>query len=101
MSRQISELLELVEKDISNERFFFGGLCSRVVNLYSKSIITLEERIVLKNYIEKNIPITYHTLKCRIENFRFWGPIATYWWHPLNKKARLKWLNKHIKKNMR
>ena len=62
------------------------GLCSYVEHLYYKDLITDNESIYLDLYIKSNKP----------ENFKRYIP---YYWGVTDSKARIEWLDKHIKLN--
>lgn len=85
--RTLKELF-IVLKD--NEQYFENGLCPYCGTLWSRNIITYQERIVLENYIKNNRP-------------RWWSKhydkqcsSSLYFWEIDNWKPRLKWINAQI-----
>lgn len=83
--RTIKELLEVM---LNNKQIFTHGLCAWAFNLFFKDIISLEELYVLKSYIKSNRPFNFNSLVGE-----------AYFWKSGKLEPRIKWLNKHIKKN--
>lgn len=87
--RTIKELLELM---LENKHLFRIGLCGWALDMYftkkSTEKISYDEYCELLEYIEKNKPITLDSLT-----------LDTYWWKPGDINPRIKWIEKHIKKN--
>lgn len=79
------ELLEIILNHIdlmsSNE-----GLCGLIGALFIRKYIYMIEYDELRKYVGLNRPFSYRT------------PYGAYYWKPGEKKPRIKWLEKHIKK---
>lgn len=86
--RSIKELLEVM---LSNQHHFSRGLCSWIEKLYFNSLISLQEKNLLHEYVFKHKPIKY-----RIHTFL--GGKDGYFWKKEEKEPRIKWIQKHIKK---
>lgn len=67
-----------------------SGLCNLVNYLWKQGLITNKESVKLHRYISENPPFIYAIWRHLFDNF--------YWKSGLYK-PRIKWLNKHIKKN--
>jgi len=81
--RTIKELL--IEMRENANHYIFSGLCSLNMSFFDR-----EEYDVMKKYIKRNRPLTWYTI--------FSLGLNVYWWKPGNKKPRIKWLDKQIKK---
>jgi hypothetical protein len=92
--RTIKQLLEVM---LEHQELFESGLCAWSMYLYYTNIITVDERIILLEYIRKNKPSKYsswsaykeQTNSCRIG----------YYWEHRDIKPRIKWVKQHIKRN--
>ena len=83
-TRSIKELLRIVLKNIDNHVL---GLCHLVRQLYRNNIINIDELILLLNYIMNHRPNnTYKEMG------------SVYFWKRGEKKPRIEWLEKHIKR---
>jgi len=87
--RTIKELLELM-LEIRNRRMRFG-LCVVASDLYNMMVITKIEYLRLQKYIDDNRP----------KNLYNWFGLhhTSFYWKPGDRKPRIKWIKKHIKKN--
>lgn len=88
--RSIKELLQFLKNEI---RFIKTGLCGLALYLHSWGNITTEEYHILRKYIKDNRPFILSSWE-GIVNFG-----SGYYWTPGKTHHRIKWLNKHIKKN--
>jgi hypothetical protein len=98
--RDIKELLEIL-KDRFEATIRPTGLCTVVDELrWSSSIISKDEANRLINYIWRHRPLK-HLFKRKFEkattisNTR----IDMFLWDVTDEESRIKWLNKHIKRN--
>ena len=89
-NKTIKELLQLM---LEHQELFDEGLCNWKSSLMHKSLISLEEYFMLKNYIRENKPSifsSWNVFKHRI--FISYG----FYWTPGKIKPRVKWIKKHI-----
>ena len=84
--RDIAILLNLVLDKINNGRY--AGLCIVVSELYEELAINESEGWLLQNYINNNKPFNWRTVM-----------YEDFFWKPYNDEPRIKWLEKHIKRN--
>jgi hypothetical protein len=90
-NRTIKELLQLM---LDEQDLFGSGLCNWVDNIFYKSKMSFGEKEILTDYIKNNRPSMFSSidaLKCANTNF---------YWKMNNIKPRIKWINKHIQKNI-
>jgi len=87
--RTIKELLELM---LEHQDLFHKGLCNWVYQLNYKKLITNKEYLELRLYIQRNRPFVFSSK----EALRNYG--TDYFWDWNHLEPRLKWINKHIKK---
>lgn len=91
-NRSIGILLQLMfDHKIDND--LKHGLCYGAVSLETRQIITEEERIILKKYIQNNRPSKFSSIKAFINRD------SPFFWPSPNIKPRINWLKKHIKLN--
>jgi hypothetical protein len=88
--RTIKELLELM---LDHQEYFRYGLCEWATDLWVKHILNSSEYYTLMVYIKSNRPSRWSSWDAF--NYHKGG----YWWTMSNINPRIKWLNKHIKKN--
>lgn len=86
--RTIKELLELM---LENKHLFISGLCYWNYWILNNEKISGDEYCELRDYIEKNKPITWYNLVIHRN--------GSYWWKPGDINPRIKWIKKHIKIN--
>jgi hypothetical protein len=86
--RSIKELLKILLEQIKN-RDNVKSLCFLYEDLYQEGILNFDESMLLDYYMENNTPTTWYII---IGN--------EFWWKPFKMKPRIKWLKKHIKKNL-
>lgn len=99
--RTIKELLVILRDYVIETDNFDSGLCIAKWDLYLEKKITLKELELLTDYLDENIPLTFNVIISRILDSDFRQPVVCHWWAVGKKEPRIKWLNKHIKKNMR
>lgn len=80
----MKEILEILLNNIGRLK---TGLCGLAYVLYHDNKINLDQYDEFCLYIKKNRPI----------NFRFWDH-DLYYWKVGDKKPRIEWLKKHIKR---
>jgi hypothetical protein len=85
--KSIKELLELM---LANQPLFASGLCGWAWKLYRAGLITRIDAGILESYIDNNPP-----LFVRVRYLLYSG----YYWECYRIAPRIKWINKHIKKN--
>lgn len=85
--RNINELLQLTLKKAYN--ISFGGLCILIIQILQDKEITIEEYVLLENYIKIHKPfgILFRT--------------DAYYWSMNKRKPRIRYLKKHIKRTSR
>lgn len=91
-NRTIKELLELV-LELYKRNTHYNGLCMAVGMLSYTEQINRDETIMLDSYIKNNKPTMFSLWNIS----QLW--LTAYYWFPGDSKSRIKWLNKHIKKN--
>ena len=90
--RSIKELLELM---LCNQHLFSTGLCFWSWKLCEMGIISGIEMNYLDNYISQNRPLyKWYNFFTSVNH-----PYSGYYWEIGHIKPRIKWINKHIKKN--
>lgn len=94
--RTIKELLTVVRNSIINDKpQLILGLCWYTTLCLHEDIISREEYDILQDYYKKNVPVTYNIMVNKVFND---STKHIFWWKPGNKTPRIKYLNKHIKK---
>lgn len=92
--RTTKELLELVKYRFiaarEGERLL--GLCNVVEQLLAENMINSKEFQYLEYYIKKHRPVNIRTLQGGNSD-------GYFYWNRHKIKPRIKWLNKHIRKN--
>jgi hypothetical protein len=88
--RNIKELLQLM---MDNQGLFCAGLCVWTNILFYQSIISISECFILREYIKSNRPSMFSSFDAFIHS------IEGYYWKQGDIKPRIKWIQKHIKKN--
>ena len=88
--RTIKELLEIM---LENKDMFPYGLCVWSQRLYNRDVISYNEYLSLKKYINENRPKWYSSFDALSHCF------SVYYWEPGDIKPRIKWIQKHIKIN--
>jgi hypothetical protein len=89
--RTIKQLLEVM---LQNQEYFCFGLCGWTRDLYFYDKITCEEKRIMESYIDNNKPSIFSSL----DSFR--TQLKTgYYWKSGDITPRIKWINKHIKRN--
>lgn len=78
---------------LDNTDSFDMGLCYWAVIMCQTNIITVKEYFDLLDYINNNRPSKFSS----IEAFKYRN--RRFYWESGNIKPRIKWLQKHIKKN--
>lgn len=91
-TRSIKELLELVLESYK-QNTHYKGLCNIVVILAYVKKTNEDETTMLHSYIKNNKPTMFSLWNMS----QLW--LSPYYWFPGDTKSRIKWLNKHIKKN--
>lgn len=93
--RTISELLTILRDnaDVNGDKIH-AGLCFEVDELSRKNIISISEKELLQEYIEENMPE-------RIISNIYTTFVSAWGWTVSEWPPRLKWLNKHIKLNLK
>jgi len=86
--RTIKEILEIM---LENKHLFGSGLCNWNAMMYDNKKISHAEYRELRDYIKKNKPITWYNLLGDNAN--------AYYWKPRDINPRIRWIEKHIKKN--
>ncbi len=86
--RSIKELLELM---LDNQQLFTDGLCCWAITLRWQGKINNVEQLRLHFYIKDNPPLLVYLRKIIMN--------GGYYWKPGDIAPRIKWINKHIKKN--
>lgn len=86
--RSIKELLQVM---LDNQKLYNVGLCNWANILYFNDLITHEERMSLRKYIDKNRPNKWSSLNA------FLHRNSLFYWNTDNIKPRIKWIKKHIK----
>lgn len=94
--RSIKELLEVM---LDNKDLFRLGLCQWNSSLYARDIITLDEHILLNNYIRSNRPPFYDNFTIFNHIIRRDDPAYHYYWKGGEIEPRIEWIQKHIAKN--
>lgn len=88
--RPISKLLEILRDNAEVENNeIFDGLCFEAAELCEKDIISLDEKYVLYDYIDENMP----------KMINDYGLISYYGWPKGEWLPRLEWINEHIELN--
>ena len=82
---------ELLQVFLDNQNLFECGLCSWTGELFSKYLITKEEKSYLYNLIDDNRPF-FIKFKDKLI-----GYINCYYWKEGNIKPRIKRLKKYLK----
>ena len=97
--KTIKELLIIVRDNIQQDILFTDGICLETYRLHAENIIDYDEYYLLVEFLNNNTPLTKNVIIDRILELNFTKPLdATYWWKYGDKKPRIKWLNKHIKR---
>ncbi len=84
--RSIVQLLQVM---IANQNLFLNGMCNWINTLQKDNIISRDERNMLFKYIQNNKPFFYRLTRNEY-----------YYWKPKKIKPRLRWIRKHIHKNL-
>lgn len=84
--RSIKELLQVM---LDNQHLFSTGLCKWFDSLLWNNLISHKENHLLIIYLKTHKPSTFNALF--IEN--------SHYWKPRYLEPRIKWINKHIKRN--
>lgn len=91
-TRTIKELLQLM---LDNQNQFEYGLCRWTGNLIHMRLIGSDERNILIDYINKNRPNMFSSINAFTRKI----DKNPYYWDISDITPRIKWLNKHIRKN--
>ena len=89
--RTIKELLQVM---LDNKGEFECGLCNWVTKIFHKGKIDIDEYDLLTCYIEENRPSKWSSLSAYLSRN------SCYYWKKGDIKPRLKWIKKHIKKQV-
>lgn len=87
------ELLTLVRDTLLRAEKNYGvcgGMCLTIHHLRVFNLISYDEELKIKNFIQKNRP---HKGQHYNKNFKY----SAYWWLPGDIKSRVSWLNSKIK----
>ncbi len=84
--RNINKLLQLVSDNF--DRLFDTGLCGIASDLNWSRVITSDEEVRLKDFIEINRP----------DWSSFIRPTSAYHWKPGRVAPRKRWLKRHIRR---
>lgn len=82
-NRGIVELLNLLKDYIIKDEYF-KGMCIQISLMVVSNAIDTSEEIIIRNYLKNQKPLTKNHLG--------------FWWTKGNKKPRLDWIDKQIKK---
>ena len=102
--RTTKELLIVVRDNLEStisRNIGVGGICTAINYLCRDDILTQEERNALFDYMDKNIP---RNARLRRKKYPLEKDttfiLSRHWWTPRSIPPRMKWLNKHIKKQL-
>ena len=84
-TRDIKELLILLRDNLHGMDDWNDGMCVLLASLTRRDIITSDERLFIKRYLNRNRPLVLYE----------GGP---YWFKPCEVQPRLDWLNEQIAK---
>lgn len=90
-NRTIKELLQLM---LDEQHLFRSGLCSWANDIFYKSKMSFGEKEILTDYIKNNRPSMFSSIDA------FKNRKTSFYWKENNIEPRIKWINKHIKKNI-
>lgn len=93
--RKLSELLQIM---LDNKTELGAGLCLSTSFIYISNLITESEKYELIDYIKNNRPSIFSSFDA------FYCKVivnSNYYWSNGKIEPRIKWLNKHIKKQKR
>jgi hypothetical protein len=85
--RTIKELLQLM---LEHQELFVSGLCQWTYALEYMYLITSDEKIILRYFINHNRPSKYSSIGA------FKNRDRMFYWKSGNIKPRIKWIKKHI-----
>jgi hypothetical protein len=85
---------------LNNQDYFYNGLCGWATGLYNNNKITYQERKSLEKYIADNKPSMFSSFERFICFIWVIKADSGYYWKPTHIEPRIKWINKHIKKNL-
>lgn len=86
MSRPIKELLELLKKNIQEDKNFYG-MCTSTGEMRADKIITEDEEVIIDDFTMDNIP----------KRAQKEGNECGYWWTTGVKAPRIRFINKLLK----
>lgn len=91
--RTINELLSVVLENF--DRYYCNrGFCLLFSDLKYNKILNLNESSCLIDYLDNNKPKNLRRFLGEKTNHRLIN--GRYYWSPINKRARKRWLKKHI-----
>ncbi len=99
-TNRLIKLLELLKKDLINGNpYDQTGMCSAIVFMYKKNLLSYAESEELEIYIHKNKPTSVNQY-AEFTNSQYWVDFF-YWWKPIDeepnaKQIRLDYLTKLI-----
>lgn len=91
-----SRIVYLLEVLKENENAFTTGLCSWIFQLHYTKVISSADLELLMTYVINNGPISTHRLLCFVGLRQ---ESRNFYWKRGDIEPRLKWIDKHIKKN--
>lgn len=93
----IKELLEYLRQEIISrlDNEYLDGMCLIVDDMSLRSEFTSKERRLLMSYIQDNRPSMFNSWSAFVSTITG----QEYFWKQGELKPRIKWLDKHIKKN--
>ena len=85
--RTIKELLQLM---LEHQELFVSGLCQWTYALEYRYLITSDEQMTLRYFINHNRPSKYSSIAA------YKNKNLNYYWESKIIKPRIKWIKKHI-----